>query len=138
MSQCPKKRRNRKCTICGGTHKPTKCPVKACTASPKVVAQVYGKVVQGEEMLLLKHILLLDHIKYSPLHCAKCGCQNLEHLEMECPMYKQCLKCHFWGPWGFILRHSCRAASDVSWGANTDYYEEDWYQGRVTRRRLVA
>ena len=89
VSQCPKKGRNGKCTICGGTHKPAKFPVRAHTTSPKVVTQVFGKVVQHEEMLLLEHIVLLDHIKYSPSHCAKCGCQNPEHLEMEYPMYKQ-------------------------------------------------
>ena len=91
------KKRNRKCTICGGTHKPAKCPVKARTASPKAVAQVFGEVVQREEMSLLERILLLDRIKYSPSHCAKCGHQNPEHLEMECPMYEQCLTCYCWG-----------------------------------------
>ena len=35
MSQYPKKRRNWKCTMCGCTHKPAKCPVKASTASPE-------------------------------------------------------------------------------------------------------
>ena len=130
VSQCPKKKRNRKCTICGGTHKPAKCPVKARTASPEAVAQVYGEVVQHEEMSLLERISLLDCIEYSPSHCAKCGHQNLEHLEMECPMYEQCTKCYCWGPRGFVSRHSCCAASDVSWGANTDYYKEEWYQGR--------
>ena len=89
---------------------------------PEAVAQVYGEVVQHEEMSLLERISLLNHIEYSPLHCAKCGCQNLEHLEMECPMYEQCLKCYCWGPRGFVLHHLCRAMSDVSWGANTDYY----------------
>ena len=34
-----------------------------------------------------------------------------------------------WGPRGFVSCHSCRTVSDVSWGANADYYEEDWYQG---------
>ena len=128
-SQCHTKKRSRKCTICGGTHKPAKCLAKARTASPEAVAPVFGKVIQREEMSLLECILLLDHIKYSPSHCAKCGRQNLEHLEMECPMYKQCLKYYCWGPRGFILRHSCRGVSEVSWGANADYYEEDWYQG---------
>ena len=113
VSQCHMKNRNWKCTICGGTHKPAKCPVKAHTASPEAVAQVFGEVVQREEMSLLEHILLLDRIKYSPLHCAKCGHQNPEHLEMECPMYEQCLKYYCWGPRGFVLRHSCRAMSDI-------------------------
>ena len=130
VSQCHMKKKSQKCTICGGTHKPAKCPVKACTASPEAVAQVFGEVVQCKEMLLLEHISLLDRIEYSPLHCAKCGHQNPEHLEMECPMYEQCIKCYCWGPRGFVSRHSCHAASDISWGANTDYYEEDWYQGR--------
>ena len=129
VSQCPKKRRNWKCTICGGTHKPAKCPTKACTASPEVVTPVYGKVVQCEEMLLLERISLLDHIEYSPSHCGKCGRQNLEHLEMECPMYEHCTKCYCCGPRGFVSCHLCHTASDVSWGANADYYEEDWYQG---------
>ena len=130
VSQCHQRKKNKKCTICGGTHKPAKCPAKARTASPKVVAQVYGKVVECEEMSLLERILLLNHIKYSPSHCAKCGCQNPEHLEMECPMYEQCLKCYCWGPRGFMSRHTCCEASEVSWGANADYYEEEWYQGR--------
>ena len=129
VSWCPKKKRNWKCTICGGTHKPAKCPTKACTASPEAVTQVYGEVVQCKEMSLLECIPLLDRIEYSPLHCAKCGCQNPEHLEMECPMYKECIKCYCWGPRDFVLRHSCCAASDISCGANADYYEEDWYQG---------
>ena len=129
VSQCPKKKRNWKCTICGGTHKPATCPVKARTASPEAVAQVYGKVVQRKEMSLLEPISLLDCIEYSPSHCAKCGRQNPEHLEMECPMYEQCVKCYCWGPKGFVSCHSCRAASEVSWGANADYYEEEWYQG---------
>ena len=94
VSQCPKKRRNQKCTIWGGTHKLAKCPVKVCTTSPEAVAQVYGEVGQCEEMSLLERISLLNHIKYSPLHCAKCGHQNLEHLEMECPMYEQCIMCY--------------------------------------------
>ena len=130
VSQCPKKKKNQKCTICGGTHKPAKCPVRARTASPEAVTQVYGEVVQHEEMLLLERILLLNRIEYSPSHCAKCGRQNPEHLEMECPMYEQCLNCYCWGPRGFVSHHSCCAASDVSWGANADYYEEEWYQGR--------
>ena len=129
VSQCPMKKKNWKCTICGGTHKPAKCPAKAHTASPEEVAQVFGDVVQHKEMSLLERILLLDHIEYSPLHCAKCGHQNLEHLEMECPMYEQCIKSYCWGPRDFVSHHSCQAASDVSWGANADYYEEDWYQG---------
>ena len=94
-----------------------------------LVTQVYGKVVQHEEMSLLERISLLNHIEYSPLHCTKCGCQNLEHLEMECPMYKQCMKCYCWGPRDFVSHHLCCATSDVSWGANADYYEEEWYQG---------
>ena len=130
VSQCHTKKRNWKCTICGGTHKPAKCPAKACTASPEAVAPGFGEVVQREEMSLLEHISLLNCIEYSPLHCAKCGRQNLEHLEMECPMYEQCIKCYCRGPRGFVTRHSCHAASEVSWGANADYYDEDWYQGR--------
>ena len=130
VSQCHTRKRNRKCTICGGTHKPAKCPAKACTASPEVVAQVFGEVVKHEEMSLLEHILLLNRIEYSPSHCAKCGCQNPEHLEMKCPMYEQCLKCYCWGPRGLVSHHSCHAVSEVSWGANADYYDEDWYQGR--------
>ena len=94
MSQCPKKRRNWKCTICGGTHKPAKCPMKAHTTSPEVVTLVYGTVVQCKEMSLLERISLLNCIEYSPSHCSKCGCQNQEHLEMECPMYEQCIKCY--------------------------------------------
>ena len=129
ISQCHTKKRNQKCTICGGTHKPTKCPVKAHTTFPEAVAQVFGEVVQCKEMSLLERISLLDCIKYSPSHCAKCGRQNPEHLEMECPMYEQCLKCFCWGPRGFVSCHSCHTVSDVSWGANADYYEEDWYQG---------
>ena len=129
VSQCPKKRRNNKCTICGGAHKPANCPVKACTASPEAVTQVFGEVVECEEMLLLECITLLDHIKYSPSHCAKCVHQNLENLEIECLMYKLCLGCYQWGPKGFVRHHSCSTISDVSWGANTDYYKEDWYQG---------
>ena len=128
VSQCHQKKKNRKCTNCGGTHKPAKCPVKVRTASPEAVTQVFSEVVQGEEMSLLERIALLDRIEYSPSHCAKCGRQNPEHLEMECPMYEQCIKCYCWGPRGFVTRHSCRAASDVSWGANADYYDEDWYQ----------
>ena len=34
VSQCSKKRRNRKGTVCGSTHKVAKCPAKACTTSP--------------------------------------------------------------------------------------------------------
>ena len=68
VSQCPKKRRNQKCTICGGTHKPAKCPAKARTTSSEAVAQVFGKVVQCEEMSLLECIALLNHIEYSPSH----------------------------------------------------------------------
>ena len=129
VSQCHQKKRNRKCTNCGGTHKTAKCTVKACTASPEVVASVFGEVVQREEMLLLERVSLLDRIEYSPLHCAKCGRQNPEHLEMECPMFEQCIKCYCWGPRGFASRHDCREVSDVSWGANADYFEESWYQG---------
>ena len=98
-------------------------PHKGSHRFPEAVASVYGKVVQGEEMSLL------ERIEYSPAHCAKCGHQNPEHLEMECPMYEQCIKCYCWGPRGFVSCHSCCAASDVSWGANAGYYEEDWYQG---------
>ena len=129
VPQCPKKRRNRKCTICGGTHKPAKCPVKAHTASPEVVSQVFGEVVQQEQMSLLECIALLNHIEYSPLHCTECGCQNPEHLEMECPMYKLCIKCYIWGPRGFVKCHSCSTVSEISWEANADYYKEEWYQG---------
>ena len=114
VSQCHQKKKNRKCTNCGGTHKTTKCPVKARTASPEAVAQVFSEVVQGEEMSLLERISLLDRIEYNPSHCAKCGRQNPEHLEMECPMYEQCIKCYCWGPRGFVSRHSCYAASEVS------------------------
>ena len=131
VSQChQKKKKNQKCTNCVGTHEPTKCPTKARTASCEAVAQVFGEVVQWEGMSLLERISLLDHIKYSPSHYAKCGRQNPEHLEMECPMYEQCIKCYCWGPRGFIVRHSCHAVSEVSWGANADYYDEGWYQGR--------
>ena len=129
VSQCPKKRRNKKCTICGGTHKPTKCPVRARTASPDAVTQVFGKVVEHEEMSLLERIALLDPIKCSPSHYTKCGHQKPKHLEMEYLMYKQCIRCYQWGPKGFVRCHSCSAVSDVSWGANTDYYKEEWYQG---------
>ena len=129
VSQCPKKRRNKKCTICGSAHKPVKCPAKACTASPKVVAQVFGKVVECKEMLLLECIALLNCIKYLPSHCTNCRHQNPEHLEMECPMYEKCIRCYQWGPKGFVGCYSCSTISDVSWGANTDYYEEEWYQG---------
>ena len=124
ISQYHQRKKNRKCTICGGTHKPAKYSVKAKNSSPEVVAPVFGEVVQREEMSLLEHISLLNQIKYSLSHCTKCGHQNPEHLEMECPMYEQCLKCYCWGPRGFVLHHSCRAVSEVSWGANADYYDE--------------
>ena len=65
VSQCPKKRRNRKCTMCGGTHRPAKCPAKARTASPEAVTSVFGKVVECKEMSLLECITLLDCIEYS-------------------------------------------------------------------------
>ena len=129
VSQCHQKKKNQKCTNCGGTHKTAKCPAKAHTASPKVVAQVFGEVVQHKEMSLLEHISLLDWIEYSPSHCAKCERQNPEHLEMECPMYEQCIKCYCWGPRGFVSCHNWREVSEVSWGANADYYDEGWYQG---------
>ena len=130
ISQCHQKKKNRKCANCGGTHKTAKCPIKVRTTSPKAVALAFSEVVQHEEMSLLEHISLLDHIKYSPSHCAKCRHQNPEHLEMECPMYEQCLKCYCRGLRGFVSHHTCCAASEVSWGANADYFDEDWYQGR--------
>ena len=132
VSQCPRKKKktNHRCTMCGGTHKVAKCPIKSDTTSPEVVISGAGEDADGERMTLLECISLLDHIKYSPTHCAKCGRQNPEHLEMECPMYEQCISCYQWGPRDFVRHHSCSTLSDISWGANTDYYEEEWYQGR--------
>ena len=43
VSQCPKKKRNWKCTICSGTHKPAKCPVKARTTSQKRLPRYMAK-----------------------------------------------------------------------------------------------
>ena len=60
VSQCNQKKRNRKCTICGGLHKSTKCLMKAHTASPKAVTPVFSEVGQREEMSLLERISLLD------------------------------------------------------------------------------
>ena len=113
--------------MCGGTHKVTKCPT---ITTPEAVTTGTSEDASTGKMTLLKHITLLDCIEYSPSHCAKCGHQNPEHLEMGCPMYEQCIKCYNWGPRDFVKCHSCCAMSEVSWGANTDYYEEEWYQGR--------
>ena len=96
---------------------------------PEAATTGASESTSGEKMTLLEHITLLDRIEYSPSHCAKCGHQNLEHLEMECSMYEQCIKCYNWGPKDFVKHHSCHTASEVSWGANADYYEEKWYQG---------
>ena len=84
VSQCPRKKRSCKCATCGGTHKVTRCPINTDTTSPEVVTSGAGKDTNGERMTLLECIALLDCIKYSPTHCTKCGCQNLEHMEMEC------------------------------------------------------
>ena len=100
-----------------------------CLGHLSTVVSGAGKDADGERMTLLEHISLLNHIKYSPTHCTKSGCQNPEHLEMECPMYEQCIACFQWGLRDFVRRHSCSAVSDISWGANADYYEEEWYQG---------
>ena len=128
--------------MCGGTHKVAHCPTKVETASPevatvgdetashKVVTTRASKDADTGRMTLLERIALLNHIKYLPTHCAKCGRQNLEHLDMECLMYKQCIGCYQWGPRYFVRHHSCSAVSEVSWGANADYYKEEWYQGR--------
>ena len=104
-------------------------PIKDSTTSPEAVTMGVGEGTDGERMTLHEHITLLDCIKYSPTHCTKCGHQNPEHLEMECPMYKQCLRCFQWGVRGFVRCHLCSTISNVSWGANTDYYKEEWYQG---------
>ena len=72
--------------------------------------------------------ILLHRVFAHPLRQMQLS--NLEHLEMECLMYEQCIGCYQWGLRDFIRRHSCSAVSDISWGANADYYEEDWYQGR--------
>ena len=130
VSQCPRKRKNCRCTMCGGTHKAAKCPTNSNTTSLEAVTQGVTEDADGERMMLLEHISLLDRIEYSPTHCSKCGRQNPEHLEMECPMYEQCVRCYQWGPREFVRHRSCTTGSDVSWGANTDYYEEEWYQGR--------
>ena len=126
VSQCPKKRRNKRCAACGSTHKLAKCPTMANT---KAVTPKASEDADGKRMTLLECIALLDRIEYSPAHCTKCGCQNPEHLEMECPMYEQYIGCYQWGPKDFVRRHSCSTISEVSWGAKTDYYEEEWYQG---------
>ena len=115
VSQCPRKKKtNRRCTTCGGTHKVTKCPTKSDTSSPEVVISGAGEDTNWERMTLLEHISLLEHIEYSPTHCAKCGHQNPEHLEMECPMYEQCITCYQWGPRDFVRCHSCSTVSDIS------------------------
>ena len=130
VSQCPRKKKTyRKCPTCGGAHKIAKCPIKSETTPLEVVTRGAGEDADGERMTLLERISLLDCIEYLPTHCSKCGHQNPEHLEMECPMYEQCIGCYQWGPRDFVRRHSCSAVSDVSWGANADYYEEEWYQG---------
>ena len=116
--------------MCGSTHKTVNYPLISNTTSPDVVTGGADEDANGERMTLLKHIALLDRIEYSPTHCAKCGRQNPEHLEMECPMYEQCIGCYQWGPRDFVRRHSCSNVSDISWGANADYYKEEWYQGR--------
>ena len=126
MSQCPRKKRNPRCTTCGGTHKVAKCPINT---TPEAVTTGTSEDTGTGKMTLLEHITLLNCIEYSPSHCAKCSHQNPEHLEMECPMYKQGIKCYNWGPRDFVKHHLCHAASEVSWGANADYYEEEWYQG---------
>ena len=131
VSQCPRKKKMyRKCPTCGGTHKIAKCPVKSETTPSEVATREASEDAGGERMTLLECIALLDHIKYLPTHCSKCGRQNPEHLEMECLMYEQCISCYQWGPRDFIRHRSCSVASDGSWGANTDYYKEEWYQGR--------
>ena len=131
VSQCPRKKRScHKCTTCGGAHKVIKCPINTNTTSLEVITSRVGKDADGERMTLLECIALLNRIEYSPTHCAKCSRQNLEHLEMEYSMYKQCIGCYQWGPRDFIKCHSCSTVSDISWGANADYYEEEWYQGR--------
>ena len=130
VSQCPRKKKNHRCATCGGTHKVTKCPINSDTTSPEVVVSGAGKDAGGEKKTLLECIALLSCIEYLPTHCAKCGRQNPEHLEMECLMYEQCIVCYQWGLKDFVRHHSCSAVSDISWGANADYYKEEWYQGR--------
>ena len=130
MSQCLRKKKNMRCASCGSTHKKAHCPVKKRAASPEVAITGDSRDAGGKKMMLLECIALLDCIEYLPTHCAKCGHQNLEHLEMECPMYEQCISCYQRGPKGFVRCHSCSVVSEVSWGANTDYYKGDWYLGR--------
>ena len=95
------------------------------TASPDVVTTGVSEDTDGDWMMLLECIALLDCIKYSPTHCTKCSHQNPEPLEMECPTYEHCISCYQWGPRGFIRCHSCSTVSDVSWGANAEYYKEE-------------
>ena len=52
--------------MCGSTHKVAKCPINADTTSPKVVISGAGKDTDGERMMLLERISLLNRIKYSP------------------------------------------------------------------------
>ena len=112
--------------LCLQGSKVAKCPVVTNTTSSEVVTSGASKDADGERMTLLECIALLNCIEYSPTHCTKCGHQNPEHLEMECPMYEQCIGCYQWGLRDFIRCHLCSTVSDISWGANADYYEEDW------------
>ena len=116
VSQCPKKKNNHRCTTCGGTHKVAKCPINSDTTSPEVVISGASKDADGERMTPLERISLLDCIEYSPTHCTKCGHQNPEHLEMECPMNEQCIACYQWGPRKFIRHHSCSTVSVMNQG----------------------
>ena len=104
-----------------------RCPTHT---TPEATTTRASEDTNAEKMTLLERIALLNCIEYSPSYCTKCGHQNPEHLEMESPMYEQCIKCYNWGLRDFVKRHSFRTASEVNWGANTDYYEEEWYQGR--------
>ena len=70
VSQCPRKKRNPRCTNCSSTHKHTKCPINSNT-TPEAATTGVSENASGEKMMLLECIALLDWIKYSPLHCAK-------------------------------------------------------------------
>ena len=111
---CTQPRRVRKCAKCRGNHRTRKCPTPSSrgkmSADPSTASAERPPLVDVgpvEQMTLLERLELLDRKEWTPPSCSKCGKQDPQHKELECPRYEKCLRCHGWGAYGFVRRHPC-------------------------------
>jgi hypothetical protein len=126
VSKCRAHHHSVKCTVCGSVdHKAKHCSKRVISKGEDTVEEPspFVQVLETTEMSLLDRISLLERSDWYPTSCAKCGRADPKHMELKCPLYEMCPRCHGNGAYGYVHRHVCYPVTSNNDG--WDNYKHD-------------